>query len=463
MPPTRRQLMATFLAASASGLAGRIHAQTPDTPPGGQPQVLKAGDSGHVLTAGAPPLRLWTYNGSFPGPLLRVRAGDTTSLRLHNTLTQPTSLHLPGAHLTTATDGVAGLSGGNLAPGETRDIAFIVRDTGTCLYRPIAPEHAAEQVERGLGGLLVADEAKPPYADDFVLVLDDIALDDAGQVREDFDAPAAIGLAGRLGNRLLVNGATTPERLTRPPGRQVRIRLANVANARPLTLGFDNMNVQIIAADSQPVDDPFPPANDRLTLAPGSRADIVITTPPAGKTGVIAARLGNGLPLLELTGDGPAEAEGRGKVAPLPPNPHLPPAIDLAAARRFDIAIGGGLDPRQQDQTIADAARVWTLGGTAWADAAGRPLFRVPRGATVVLALANQTPFLQVLHLHGHHSRQLHGRDDGWEPYWVDTIPISPEQTVRVVFIADTPGRWLIGSAVLDRLGAGLAGWFAVD
>lgn len=466
---TRRRLLVSLMAAAtAPALLRQAGAQMPANPPaspraGGIPPALRAHDSTRSLDTGGAPVRLWTYNDSFPGPLLRIARGEVLSLRLDNALPQPTSLHWTGVRIANAMDGVAGLTGDALAPGAGQDIAFTARETGTFIYRPMVPELAAEQAERGLCGILIVDEETPPYADDFVLVLDDIALGDDGQVRGDFDTAADRGLAGRLGNRLLINGRTTPERIARRPGQRVRVRIANTANARPLTLGFDNVAVHIIAADSQPVDDPFPPSQDRLTLVPGSRVDVVLTTPEAGATGAIAAQIGTGLPLLQLTGEGTPVTDTPMNVAALAANPLLPESIDLARARRFDITISGGLDPQGPQPRPAEGARIWALGGVSWADAGGRPLFRVPRNTPVVLALANPTPFLQVLHLHGHHARQLHRLDDGWEPYWVDTIAIRPTETVRIAFVADNPGRWMIGSAVLDRLGAGLAGWFEVD
>ncbi|MGV6872426.1 multicopper oxidase family protein [Pseudochelatococcus sp. B33] len=461
MTLTRRRLFATFMAtAAASCLPGSARAGTA-APARRLPPVLRAADSARSLDAGGPAADLWTYNDSFPGPLLRLRQGETLALSLHNALPQPTSLHWHGVRIENAMDGVAGLTGAALQPGETHDIAFTARDAGTFLYRPLVPEHAAEQTERGLAGVLIVDEEAPAYADDFVLILDDIALDDGGRVRPDFLAAADIGLAGRLGNRLLINGRTTPGALRRPPGHRLRVRIVNIANARPLTIGFENIATHIIAADGQPVDDPFPPSRNRLTLAPFNRVDVVLVAPQAGVTGTIAVQLGDGLPVLELTGEGEPVADAPAGIAALPAS-LLSDALDLAAARRFDIAIGGGLDPQEPQPRIADPARVWTLGGRAWADAAGRPLFNVPRGTPVVLALENTTPFLQALHLHGHHARQLHRLDDGWEPYWLDTIAIPPAQTVRVAFLADNPGRWMIGSAILDRLGTGLAGWFEV-
>jgi FtsP/CotA-like multicopper oxidase with cupredoxin domain len=82
-------------------------------------------------------------------------------------------------------------------------------------------------------------------------------------------------------------------------------------------------------------------------------------------------------------------------------------------------------------------------------------------GTPVVLALANAAPAPYALHLHGHSARVLHAFDDGWEPYWLDTILVKAGETVHVAFVADNPGRWAIDGV---RIGGRLdtATWFEV-
>ena len=88
-------------------------------------------------------------------------------------------------------------------------------------------------------------------------------------------------------------------------------------------------------------------------------------------------------------------------------------------------------------------------------------LFTVKRGRIVVLALVNQTELGQAVHLHGHSMRLLDRLDDGWKPFWLDTIMVAAKQTERVAFLADNPGRWLIDCRALGRT-EGTATWFEV-
>jgi len=54
------------------------------------------------------------------------------------------------------------------------------------------------------------------------------------------------------------------------------------------------------------------------------------------------------------------------------------------------------------------------------------PLFSAKRGRTVMLALANRSTTPHVVHIHGHHVRLLDTLDDGWKPFWLDTILCLP-------------------------------------
>ena len=64
--------------------------------------------------------------------------------------------------------------------------------------------------------------------------------------------------------------------------------------------------------------------------------------------------------------------------------------------------------------------------------------------------------------LNGHVARLLHPHDDGWVPYWVDVVLVAPGATERIAFVADNPGRWLLGGRILEHLAGGQFGWFEV-
>ena len=133
-----------------------------------------------------------------------------------------------------------------------------------------------------------------------------------------------------------------------------------------------------------------------------------------------------------------ARSEPRGAALPLSPNA-LPERIELRSARRFDLALD------------AEARELPT-----------RPHFTVQRGRAVVLAIANRTTAPHVLHIHGHHVRLLDALDDGWKPFWLDTILCVPQQTTRVAFVADNAGKWMLHARAVGADSQTLT-WFEVS
>jgi FtsP/CotA-like multicopper oxidase with cupredoxin domain len=91
------------------------------------------------------------------------------------------------------------------------------------------------------------------------------------------------------------------------------------------------------------------------------------------------------------------------------------------------------------------------------------PAFRAKAGRTVVLALTNRADIPEVFHLHGHHFRLLDRLDDGWKPFWLDTLAIEPGQTQRIAFAAEHAGRWLIETMATDWAAPRLVRWYSVE
>ena len=127
--------------------------------------------------------------------------------------------------------------------------------------------------------------------------------------------------------------------------------------------------------------------------------------------------------------------------SPLPSN-GLPARLDLKNALRFDLTLGGS-----QTDWVAPARFAATA----------PPAFRVKAGRTVVLALTNHAEIASVFHLHGHHFRLLDRLDDGWKPFWLDTLAIDAGQTQRIAFAAEL-SRAVADRICRDRLGGAAAG-----
>ncbi|GJD98482.1 multicopper oxidase family protein [Methylobacterium isbiliense] len=455
-PPTRRALLAG--AALALMPAARPPGARAQTPPPPEPRVLTAGPAAARLRPEpAPETPVWSFDGRSAPPVLRVRFGEPVRLRLDNRTDKPLSLHWHGVRNRNAMDGVGGVTQAPVQPGASFLYEFTPPDAGTALIRPLVIGGSSEPGGRGLAGLLVVEEAKPPVVDrDVPLVLQDWRLEPDGSLAP-FGQVAFAASSGRLGNALTVNGRPVPESIEAAPGTRLRLRLANACNARATRIRFDGLKVWVAAVDGQPTDT-FEPLRATLPFPPGTRYDVLLDVPAEGR-GMVTALIAQGIPLAVVVPKGdPVPA--RPPVAPIGENRLLPPEIKLQNAVRRELTLAGGasLDKAKPDAPPSfsgDPTRIWTVNGAA-GTAGAAPLFSVKRGSVVVLALTNQTAFPQFLHLHGHAFRLLHPLDDGWEPYWLDTFQLLEGRTARIAFQADNPGRWLISATALERFDTGL-------
>jgi FtsP/CotA-like multicopper oxidase with cupredoxin domain len=361
------------------------------------------------------------FDGGMPGPVLRVRRGGELKLRLVNALPQATTIHWHGVRLPSRMDGVAGLTQPAIAPGESFDCRFTPPDAGTFWYR--AASRSTDGPEHGLYGALIVDEPQPPEVDhDLLLMIDSWPL------------PGGTGT-----EQLIVNGRNALDIPVRLHDR-LRLRLVNAAPGRLVALRVEGHRPLVMAIDGQPAE-PFPARESRVVLAPGNRFDLLVdaAVQPGGAAAIVVEGPGGDVPVARLTADEtPGRAGPRPAPRPWPDNP-LPARMDLARAVRLD----------------------WSF-SPAPLEPGGKPLASVKRGRTITVAFPNRGDRAQVVHVHGHAFRLLDNLDDGWKPFWLDTMAVLPGQTARIAFLADNPGKWLIESRALGEPALPASAWFEV-
>ncbi len=111
-------------------------------------------------------------NGTLPGPILRWREGDAVTLRVRNALRVDTAIHWHGVLTPANMDGVPGMSFLGIAPGDTYDYRFRVRQSGTYWYHA----HADFQEQTGVYGAIVIEPREPEpfkYDREHVVLLSD--------------------------------------------------------------------------------------------------------------------------------------------------------------------------------------------------------------------------------------------------------------------------------------------------
>jgi FtsP/CotA-like multicopper oxidase with cupredoxin domain len=223
--------------------------------------------------------RLWTYNGSFPGPTLRLREGERVELELTNRLAEPTNFHFHGLHISPTGRGDNVFR--HVSPGETARYAFTVPQgsAGTYWYHPHVHKAVSKQLFQGLAGAIVVEGAADAALlglPEQLLVLKDLEFQANGRIPEHTKMD---WMMGREGSLLAVNGAEQPR--LQVPGGAVRLRLLNASNARYYRLHIPDATLKVTATDGGSVGTPY--AVDELLLAPGERYEVVARFPGRGR------------------------------------------------------------------------------------------------------------------------------------------------------------------------------------
>lgn len=157
--------------AHAAQVTSSLAALEPDVVEGAHVYDLEIGET--EVRIGGRRGTATTINGTLPGPLLRLREGQDTILRVTNRLEEDTSIHWHGLLVPAEMDGVPGVSFPGIRPGETFTYRFTPRQYGTYWYH----SHSGLQEQLGHYGPLIIDPAdgKVPYRYDreYVVLLSD--------------------------------------------------------------------------------------------------------------------------------------------------------------------------------------------------------------------------------------------------------------------------------------------------
>lgn len=404
-----------------------------------------------------PSTQVWAYNGSVPGPVLRVCQGDRLRIAVENRLEEGSTVHWHGVRVPNAMDGVPVITQPSIEPGGRFVYEFALPDAGTFFYHP--HQRGFEQMGRGLAGALIVEEREPLKVDrDVVWVLGDFRLDADASIRGGFGNFMDVSHAGRIGNTVTVNGRMAEEFRVRA-GERVRLRLVNAAAARVFALEFRDHRPWIIALDGQPVE-PHEPPRGVVVLGPAMRADLLLdmAAQPGSRHAVhdgFYRRLE--YRLLDLVYSNEAPLRARQADPPrLPANPLAEP--DLARAERHQVVFTGGMMGMMRGMRRGMA---WALNGAAngcGEDAtAFDPLFVLRLGRSYVLELVNDTAWHHPIHLHGHSFRVVrrNGKPNALRE-WLDTVLLAPRETAEIAFVADNPGDWMFHCHVLEHQAGGM-------
>ncbi len=299
-------------AALSSLLPGWARSQSPGTP---RPEALGGEDI--ALTIGHAPLRIdgraahaVGINGTVPGPLLRLKEGQTARIAVTNRLDEDTSIHWHGLLVPFQMDGVPGLSFPGIKPGQTFVYEFPVRQAGTYWYH----SHSGLQELEGHYAPLIIDPAGPdpaPYDREHVIVLSDYSFlhphllmqklkqhsgyfnrrkqtvagllagkdqslsERAEWARMRMDPTDILDVSGST-YTYLVNGHGPADNWTGlfKPGERVRLRFVNAAAMTIFNIRIPGLKMTVVQADGQDV---RPVEVDEFQIANAETYDVIVT------------------------------------------------------------------------------------------------------------------------------------------------------------------------------------------
>lgn len=405
-------------------------------------------------------VNMLAYNGTVPGPTIKVRPGDKVKLNLTNNLNQDTNLHTHGlfVHPNANSDNPFI----HVMAGESFNYEFDIpadHTEGTHWYHPHLHGQVANQVFGGLyGAIVVEDDSTPKVSEDRVLVISDASFDSSGNLA----APNMMELMmGREGDYLMVNGEIQPQGKTKKQALE-RWRIVNACVARYLALQVVGGEAKLLGLDGHKLAEVEDLQN--RVLAPGNRADVLVTVntdkvsliyntvahPDAGMMGMSSKEYSD-YPLVAFTVEGQAEVTAA-KVN-FRPLPDLRKAT-VNAQRKFTLAMPN----HGMAMGAANMEGMFTINGEAFShDKINTSVANnTVEEWTIVNTSTMQHPFhlhiwpMQLISRNGEEISTLRYQD-------VVTVPANGQIVVRVNFHTHT-GKTLYHCHILDHEDLGMMG-----
>ena len=194
-------------------------------------------------------VRMLAYNGSVPGPTLKVPQGATITVHVTNNGDLEATVHWHGLRLENRYDGTHDTQA-PIQVGETFTYQVHVPDPGAHWYHPHIREDYGQEL--GLYGNILVTPSEPDYWPpanrELLLTLDDILIED-GQIAAFRESETTHVAMGRFGNVLLVAGEPDLS-LDAKRGEVVRLYFTNTANTRVFNVALPGAQMKLVGADA---------------------------------------------------------------------------------------------------------------------------------------------------------------------------------------------------------------------
>lgn len=489
----------------------------PNTAPAAEPmQVVELKDGGTYDLAASVvtkelngvKYKMLAYNGSIPGPLLKIPQGAEVTVNFKNELGMNTLLHSHGVRMDNAFDG-SQTSQEELKPGETFSYKLKFPDVGVYWYHP----HVREDLEQELGlyGNYLVVSTDPDYWSpvnrEVPLFLDDILIENGKITLNEKEADHA--LMGRFGNIMLTNGETD-YKLNAKKGEVIRFYLTNAANTRTFNFAIKGTKMKLVGGDGGAYEQDR--WTDSVVLGPSERGIVEVLFENAGtytvenRTPEKTYALGSVMVSEESVETSYAanfktlktHTQTVRSIDPLRPyfakTPDKRLALTIGMMGMGTMSNMGG--HMMHDGTQMDGMGMMSgvpEGGIEWEDdmdsmnAASTPDsaqwhivdqdtgkrdmdidWSFKQGEPVKIRIENDPnsmhPMQHPIHFHG--QRFLVVARDGVQQtnlVWKDTVLVKAGETVDIILDTSNPGTWMAHCHIAEHLEAGMMMKFQVE
>ncbi len=462
----------SFIKASAAATLGaglgwlpRADGQSPTSAASKADYTLRIANA-HIELAPGHDVATTTYNGQFPGPLLRLSEGRRVTVDLYNDTGVAEQLHWHGQNLAVDVDGSAEEGTPYIPAHGMRRVAFMPGPPGLRFYHShlIAGNNLAAGLYSGQAGPVYIEPRREPgrYDREVFLVLKEFVptLSHGGDMDMDFLQPATTdsqlkasgenAMAASLkrgmphgyevgykffsiNGRMLGHGE--PVRVKQ--GERVLFHVLNASATEIRSLALPGHTFTVVALDGNPVPSPAPVQALWIGTAERVSAIVEMNRPGVWILGDLSdddREHGMGV-VLEYAG-----AKGK-------------PRWAKPAAAKWDYTVFGKGVPLAAEETIEmvfaknnaalEGFNEWTINGTAFSMKKMSPMFHLRRGRRYRLALRNASDDIHPVHLHRHSFELTRIAGTPTAGIMKDVVMLGGYQQLEVDFLADNPGRTL--------------------
>ncbi|WP_237180097.1 multicopper oxidase family protein [Rhodoplanes sp. Z2-YC6860] len=425
-------------------------------------QIANAPD--HVLQIAPTKLELapgkvietFAYNGTVPGPLLRVREGQQVSIDITNNSDIDDIVHWHGLYLPAAADGAMEEGSPMIQRGSTQRISFAAKPAGTRWYHShnIAGRDLTRSVYAGLYGFFIVEPASNPARYDREVLLAAhhweprwVSMQDIRKGPPPDNGLEVLYASASLNDKMLGHGEPIRVR----EGERVLFRLLNASATENVTLALAGHRLTVVALDGNPV--PTQRTVETVFLAPAERADVVVEMNRPGvwilgsvKDDDRKIGLGTVVEYANQSGDPQWQAPtSAGWDYTMFGTERAVPEPDHRLELLFEKVPGG-----------RGGYNRWNLNGNSWPNT--RQLLTTEVGKRYRLIMTNKSGDNHPVHLHRHTFEVTKVGDKKTAGLMKDTVNMTRYSSVEIDFVADDPGPSLLHCHHQDHQDEGFMG-----